>query len=585
MRNKQERADRMQKQHVNINIYDPHLWRRFFKTSRLYWISEEKWQAWSVLALLLLMLAVHPVLTAKLAYIGKDVTDSLEKMNLDAFNYGLLLSFLAITASIILDVSKNYVDKSLNINWRLWLTNTVTGKYFDRRAYYRINDDPDLDNPDQRISEGIRNYTDKSINYVTTITQSLCSFCIFSVMLFRLSPKLLLMVLVYVGICGIVTMFLSKRLAGLNFQVQQRGADFRHGMVHVRDNTESIAFFRGESQEQDHLLRRLGDYIGSRLTLIRWELNLGCFTEVFRYLPMILPGLVLAPDYFSGSITLGDITMGSAAFMSVLNALNAIIEKLSGLSELAASFTRVETLFAALDKEPEIYGSAESPVIRSQEGSSIALENVTLLTPDHHRTLIRNITGELSPGKGMLIVGESGVGKSSLLRAIAGLWSNGEGDIVRPPLAEMFFLPQRPYMIQGTLREQLLYPDCDTTISDGELQMVLKKVNLADIGERFDGFDIVMDWSNLLSLGEQQRISFARLLLTAPKYAILDEATSALDITNEALLYDQLRESKMTFVSVGHRPSLLAYHDNVLELLGAGGWRLAPAAGFQGEMS
>lgn len=571
----------MQEPQVNTNIYDPHLWKRFFKITGLYWISEEKRQAWSVLALLILMMIIHPLLSAKTALLSKDVTDALEKMNQEVFSHGLLLMLCAITATIILDTSKNYVDKALGINWRLWLTTTILGKYFEYRSYYRINDDTNLDNPDQRISEGVKNYTDKSIDYISTIIQSMFSFSVFSVMLLRLSPKLLLMALIYVGICGIITMVLSKRLVSLNFQVQQRGADFRHDAVHVRDNTESIAFFRGEAREKEHLVQRLGNYINSRLTLIRWELNLGCFTEVFRYLPMILPSLILAPDYFSGKLTLGDITMGSMAFMSVLNALNAIIDKISGLSALAASFTRVEILMAAIDSASNIHCAAESPDISTQEDSGIALENVTLLTPDHLRTLIRNVTSELTPGKGLLIAGESGTGKSSLLRAIAGLRNAGEGQITRPPLGEMFFLPQRPYMIHGTLREQLQYPNDNCTLSDSELMTVISKVNLDDLGKRFGGFDIAMDWAQLLSLGEQQRLSFARLLLANPRYAILDEATSALDISNEESLYKQLQESGMTYLSVGHRPSLVAYHDNVLELQGNANWRLVPAAGFQ----
>jgi putative ATP-binding cassette transporter len=571
----------MQEPQIKTNIYDPHLWKRFLKITGLYWFSEEKRQAWGILTLLILMMVLFPLLLAKTAIFGKDVTDALEKMNQQAFNQALFMMFFAISAIIILDTLKNYVHKALDINWRLWLTSTIIGTYFKNRAYYHVNGDSDVDNPDQRISEGVKNYTDISLDYTTTIIQSLCSFAVFSVMLLRLSPKLLCMVLLYVGVSGIITMLLSRRLINLNFLVQQRGADFRHDMVHVRDNTESIAFFQGETREKEHLLKRLGDYIGSKLTLIRWELNLGCFTEIFRYAPMILPSLILAPAYFAGKITLGDVTMGSMAFMNVLNALNAIIGKISGLSALAASFTRVETFVAALEQPSISQNQAGATIIKSREDSRLLLDHVSLNTPDNRKTLTRDVTVELSPGKGLLISGESGVGKSSLLRAIAGLWNAGEGEIVRPPFGEMFFLPQRPYMIHGTLREQLLYPNCDSATSDDTLKAVLAKVNLSGLDERFDGFDVIKDWAQLLSLGEQQRLSFARLLLTSPKYAILDEATSALDLQNEAELYRQFKDSGMTYVSVGHRSSLLAYHDNVLELQGKANWRFVPAAGFQ----
>jgi putative ATP-binding cassette transporter len=203
---------------------------------------------------------------------------------------------------------------------------------------------------------------------------------------------------------------------------------------------------------------------------------------------------------------------------------------------------------------------------------------VSLLTPDRKRTLAQDLSLAIAHGggKGLLIVGESGSGKSSILRAIAGLWNKGAGVITHPELKEMLFLPQRPYMILGSLRNQLLYPG-NADVSDEELHAVLKKVNLADLPEALGGLNAEMDWTSVLSLGEQQRLIFARLLLAKPRYAILDEATSALDEANEERLYQLLAETATTYVSVGHRKSLVAYHDNVLELNCDSTWRLVPA--------
>ena len=214
------------------------------------------------------------------------------------------------------------------------------------------------------------------------------------------------------------------------------------------------------------------------------------------------------------------------------------------------------------------------------EDSQLALRRVTLLTPNYERTLVRDLPFSLQPGEGLVIVGHSGSGKSSLLRAIAGLWNAGTGQIIRPALSEIMFLPQRPYMVLGSLRSQLLYPNPDNDISESKMRHVLEEVNLAELPERFGGFEIELDWANVLSLGEQQRLAFARLLLSRPSYVILDEATSALDLANEKKLYEQLKAKETTLISVGHRPSLLQYHEYVLELDGRSNWRFLPISEY-----
>jgi len=567
---------------ANTNIFDRRLWKRFWEIARMYWFSEDKWKARGVLALLLILLFGFTALNVILNFVGRDFMTALAEKNLPEFNKALLLYLGAFVVATPVSVFYSFVRKKLGINWRLWLTTHFLGKYFENRAYYHINDDKSIDNPDQRISQDISSFTVTSLGFLSILFFSLVQLISFVGILWSISVTLVLVLVGYAVIGTLVTMFFGKRLINLNFQQLRREADFRYGLVHIRDNVESIAFYRGEDREKNQVKERLQEAIGNLRMLIGWERNLEFFTKGYEYLILVLPIVVMAPMYFSGQIKFGVVTQAEGAFIQVLGALSIIVSQFEQLSNFAAGITRLETFATALD-QPAAKATAAAPIIKSREESHLALEHVTLQTPNYQQTLLRDATAEVPPGKGLLIAGASGAGKSSVLRAVAGLWNAGEGNISRPPLKEMLFLPQRPYMVLGSLREQLLYPHLEQEATDGELREVLEKVNLADLPERVGGFDAELDWGHLLSLGEQQRLAFARLLLSKPQYAVLDEATSALDVTNEAQLYGQLQGSGTTYVSVGHRPSLLAYHDQVLELRGGGDWRFLPTAEFRVE--
>lgn len=533
-----------------------------------------RWKQWTFLALLLLLSLSVNGLNVIISYVYRFIDTALAEREAATFWRFLFVFGGVFIFGTPLVVIYRYIQNLLGLYWREWLTNNFLNKYFHNRAYYEINADDRIDNPDQRIAEDIRSFTNTSLYFLLVVLDSVITLIAFTAVLWSISQTLSLVLIAYTLIGTVVTAWIGKRLIGLNFNQLRREADFRYGLVHVRDNAESIAFYRGEQQESLQVGQRFAEAIRNFNILIGWQRNLDLFTTAHNYFVRILPYMVVAPIYLAGQVDFGAISQAIVAFSQIYSALAIVITQFERLSAFAAGINRLAVFKEALEAPIAVRKPAGATTIDTVEDSRIALEHLTLLTPNYQRTLVRDLLVTVQPGEGLVIVGQSGTGKSSLLRAIAGLWNAGTGCIVRPKLEEMLFLPQRPYMILGSLRSQLLYPNTNREVGEDELRQVLEQVNLASLPDRVGGFDVELDWADVLSLGEQQRLAFARLLVTKPRYAILDEATSALDLKNEASLYRQLQSTATVFISVGHRSSLLQYHKYVLELEGDTSWRL-----------
>jgi putative ATP-binding cassette transporter len=560
--------------------FDRHLWRCFRKIAAPYWFSEEKWQARRLLVLLILLLLGRTCFAVLFNEQTGEFTSALAARDTDRFWFSIQLSLVILVIGVPVFGFYYYVRDRLALHWRRWLTRDFLGEYFSDRAYYELNASTEIDNPDQRIAEDINTFTQRSLQFLMVLFGALLELLAFSGVLWSISRELVAFLLVYAVAGTAVTMLVfGKTLIGLNFYQLKREANFRFSLVRIRENAEAIAFYRGEAQESAQVGGYFNAIFGNLSKLIRVQLNLNLFQFGYSFLTIVLPSAIIAERVISGELEVGRAIQAAGAFAAILSALTVIIDNFDNLSKFAAGIKRLDTFRNFLHVSGSSAAS-EARVIHFASGPDLSIENLTLRTPNHERTLLNKLSLKISPGQGVLIVGPSGCGKSSLLRAIAGLWHSGSGRIVGPDRAEMLFLPQRPYMVQGSLRNQLLYPNVGKGRSDAELLAVLKQVNLPDLADNFDGLDAELDWGKVLSVGEQQRVAFARVLLVAPRYAILDEATSALDIANEESLYRLLAATRTSLISVGHRPSILKFHPQVLALRGDGHWQLFAAVDY-----
>ena len=562
-----------------------------------------RFTGWALLAVVLCFIVILNVMNVVIANLSQIFTNALNNKNELQYWKWLYLYAMVFVVAIPISGTNGWVKAVLGAHWRRWMTFSISEKYLSSvtRAYYYINGMSYIDNPDERIHEDVRNFCEAALSILILMLGALITLVAFSGELWEMSKDLTWMVIGYSIVGTLITLWLGRKLAFLNGMQLRHEADFRFSLTRTRENTESIAFYGGEAKELVTSKGRFARLFQNYRRLIGSQRNLTYFTVGFDYVVVIIPSLILAPLYFKGQIDVGAITKATFAFRMVLKSLEIIISEFTSLAKFSANVHRIGSFVEALDNPIPV--EAKERIV-TQFGDNIKFENVTVRTPDGARTLVEKLDFAVSAGSSVLIAGPSGCGKSSILRVIAGLWNNGCGIVTRPEqrhgMNNILFLSQKPYMTLGSLREQIIYPNVEATATADQLKAILAKVNLGDKVDHVrealakarevdaatisdeDVFASELNWQDIFSGGEQQRLALARLLFSMPRLAILDEASSALDVKNEELVYTNLRKSGTAYLSVGHRPTLANLHDHVLELDGKGGYRWMTPAEYLG---
>jgi putative ATP-binding cassette transporter len=562
------------------------VWGRQFRRLAFPYFSprgDEGWRPLLSLLLVLLLSVAQVRVTVLNSYWFNGTYQALQQ--LDAPNFWRFMGIFAIIAPIAVARSlfEFYVQEALVIRWRVWLTDRVTADWLDGRAYHKGRyTKAAVDNPDQRIQEDIGTLPADSVTLGVGAINSLVSLVSFTIILWTLSGPLPIfgieiprgmtfIAYLFVIVASVIAFRIGRPLILLNFLQERYNASFRYALVRLRENSENVAFQRGERVESGVLGSRFRDVISNSWSLLYRNLKFQGFNAVVTQISVPFAYLIQAPRYFSGQITFGDIYQTSDAFAQVQDALSFFRNAYDQFASYRAVLDRLTGL---MDADA---AARALPAADVEDGDDLQVRNLTVRRPDE-RVLVDDLDLEVAAGRSLLVTGPSGGGKTTLLRSVAQLWPHASGSVRRPTEDGSLFLPQQPYLPLGTLRDALAYPGPAKEMDDGRAAQLLRQVQLPQLADQLDEVD---DWARRLSPGEQQRLGFARILVVRPKVVFLDEATSALDEGLEQSLYNLLREElpDMIIVSVGHRSSLRRFHDELLELDTEGRWERSALRG------
>lgn len=503
------------------------------------------------------------------SYVGRDFMTSVERRDLDAFWFQAALYVGVFGISTLVAVFYRFLEERLGLLWRKWLTQRALEHYLGERTYFRLYQAGDVPNPDQRISEDIRALTATTLSFVLLFLNAAFTVVAFSGVLWTISPQLFVVAVAYAALGSAVTVIIGRRLVPLNYDQLDREANFRSRLVHVRENAESIALQRREGRLKGGLMVRLDALTENFCRIIAVNRNLGFFTTGYNYMIQIIPALVVAPLFIAGKAEFGVITQSAMAFGHLLGAFSIIVTQFQSISNYTAVIARLSALREAMDHAR----TPNAPSIHiCTICAQVAYEHLTLTSPRTGRTLVKDLTLAVPMGTNVLIRSADDAAKHALFRATADLWESGEGRILRPGHDDLLFLPERPYLPPGTLRDGLLRTEQRVPADDARIHQTLNDLGLGAALERAGGLDREHKWADLLSLTEQQLLAFSRVVLATPEFVFLDHPTRALNPEQVGELLRKLRGHMITYLTLGDAEEDEGSYDLIVDIAGDGTW-------------
>jgi vitamin B12/bleomycin/antimicrobial peptide transport system ATP-binding/permease protein len=543
--------------------------RRFVRAVKDFFTSEVRWKARGLFALLVTFALTVNGLNVLNSFVGRDFMTAISHRDQAGFVRQAIFFVAVLAVSAVVAVFYRFTEERLGLFWRVWLTQRIIHRYLADRNYLYLKQSAAIENPDQRIAEEVRVFTATTLSFTLMFMNGVLAVLSFSGVLWTISPLLFGVAIGYAIIGTVVAIYLGRPLIGLNYRQSDQEAAFRSELIHVRENGESIALLRREGRLTTRLLRRIEGVADNFRRITSVNRNLSFFTTGYNNLIQLIPALIVAPLFIRGNVEFGVITQSAAAFAQLLGAFSLIVNQFQAISTFAAVIARLSAMVGAVDNRPP---SAQTAAEVVGADGRIAYDGLTLFSPDGSREVLKNLTAEIRRGTNVLVVGPNEGARIALFRATASIWPAVEGTLVRPQLDDIFFLPQRPYLPPGTLRDVLSRSGQEQVITDGQITSALNDVGLGSIPERVGGLDTERDWSTVLSLGQQQLLAITRLIFLRPAFALLDRVTESLKPAQLREILRRFNENSITYITFAEDAESVELYDAVLEIDGDGGW-------------